>query len=181
MAGLFCAMKTRLNATVILFIVICITLCGCDIFDATLGAVKVPNHSQTAKVRIYVCGAVEREGYYYAEVGTDYISVLRLAGLLPESILPTLSSSYVDGKITQIIVNYYDGKTMRNSINANSVLIVRRAPVNGLDESVVNKIADYIETYGKLTNKKQLKLALGDDYDANFYKLYIPEKDYEVD
>ena len=180
MAGLFCAMKTRLIATVILFIVIGTTLCSCDTLGAPLGEVEVPNQPQTEKVRIYVCGAVEREGYYYAEVGTDYISVLRLAGLLPESILPMLSSSYVDGKITQIIVNYYDGKTMRISINANSVLIVKRVPVNGLDENVVNKIADYIETYGKLTNKNQLKLALGDDYDANFYKLYIPEKDYEV-
>ena len=156
-------------------------LCGCDILGAPLGEVEVPNQPKTEKVRIYVCGAVEREGYYYAKVGADYVAVLNLAGLLPESILPTLSSSYVDGKITLIIVNYYDGETARISINANSESIVRRMPVNGLSDSVVNKIADYIEAHGKLTNKSQLKLALGDDYEANYYKLYIAEKDYEVD
>ena len=171
-------MKTRFLTAVILLSV-CVTLCGCSIFSAPLGQLEVPNNQGENTVRIYICGAVEREGYYEAEVGTDYFDVLRLAGILPQkSVLPVFISDYVDGTVTNLIIGYYDG-TNHDSINANSILIARRLPVKGLDENVVNKLADFIEIHGKISNKKQIESALGDDYADNYYKLYVAEIDYE--
>ena len=172
-------MRTRFITTVILLFIFCATLCGCGVFDAPRSGVEVPIQPTAAPIRIYICGAVEREGYYEVEVGTDYSDVLSLAGILPQSVFPILDSSYVDGNITSIVVNYYDGETVYDSINANSALIAARMPIDGLSESIVNKIADYIELHGKIANKEKLKLALGDDYTDNYYKFFIKENDYE--
>ena len=172
-------MKTRLVTTVILLLV-CVTLCGCSVLSSPLGPVDVLNQVEVKTVRIYICGAVEREGYYEVKIGTDYVEAVRLAGILPQSVLPTVNSSYVDGTVTNIIVGYFDG-TNHDSINANNVLIANRMPVNGLSDVVINKLADYIELHGKISNKKQLELALGDDYADNYYKLFIAEIDYEID
>ncbi|MCH5153531.1 MAG: hypothetical protein J1F68_06245, partial [Clostridiales bacterium] len=76
-----------------------------------------------------------------AQVGTDYVDVINLAGILPQSVLPMLTSSYVDGQVTVIAVGYYDGQMQHPSINANSDLIAARFPVEGLTEEVVNKLA----------------------------------------
>ena len=173
-------MRTRLVATVILLLVFCFTLSGCGgDTDAPLGNVEVPSQSAASTVRIYVCGAVEREGYYDVEIGVDYYEVFRLAGILPQSAFPTLSSSYVDGSVTAISVGYYEDDTRHDCSNANSPYIVARMKVDGLSEDIVNKLADYIDAHGKIANKQQLREALGDDYDGNYYKLFIAEKDYE--
>ena len=171
-------MKMRFFTTVILLIVVCVVLCGCAFFSAPLSQAEITNRTAN-KVRIYVCGAVEREGYYEVEVGTDYAEVLRRAGALPQSVTPVLNSSYVDGNLDVIIVDYYDGQTKRVSIDANSVLICARKSVDGLSDEVVNKLADYIDAHGKIANKGQLEQALGRDYANNYYKLHIAEKDYE--
>ena len=170
-------MRTRFITTVILLI-ICIVLCGCD-NSSSLGKVEIPNQPGKDKVRIYVCGAVEREGYYEAEQGTDYFEVFSLAGILPESALPLVSSPYVDGSVTVLIVDFYDNQVRYSSVNANNPLISMRMSVDGLTDDIVNKLADYIDEHGKITNKKQLLEALGDDYGDNYYKLFIAEKDYE--
>ena len=172
-------MKRRHLTSVILLFTVCATLCGCgNCFVAPLTRVEVPIQVKIETVRIYICGAVEREGYYNVAIGTDYVEVLRLAGLLPESVMPTLSSSYVDGETKFVIVNYCD-ETFHYSINANSILIASRLPVNGLSDDVVNKLADYIDAHGKIANKLQLEQALGSDYADNYYKLFIAEEDYE--
>ncbi|MCH5153149.1 MAG: hypothetical protein J1F68_04245 [Clostridiales bacterium] len=173
-------MRARFFTTVILLFTLCSLLCCCgNPFEAPLDKFEVPIHVNVETIRIYICGAVEHEGYYDVEMGTDYVQVLRLAGILPESVMPTLSSSYVDGKLTMIIVGYYDGEATHDSINANNPMIAARMPVDGLSADVIDKLADYIEVHGKITNKNQLLEALGDDYADNFYKLFIAEKDYE--
>ena len=174
-------MEKRFLTTVVLFLITCTILCGCGTFGTPFGEVEVPSQPETVKYSIYICGAVEREGYYEVEAGTDYAEVLRLAGILPESILPTLSSSYVDGSIKRIIVGYFDGENAHSSINANSALIAARMSVDGLTDEVVNKLADYIDEYGKIANKQQLEQALGEDYAENYYKLFIADIDYEID
>ena len=174
-------MRTRFLTTVILLIVVCVVLCCC-VSDAnsSLGNVEIPNQPNNhAKVRIYVCGAVEREGYYEVEVGVDYFEVFSLAGILPESALPSLSSSYVDGSITILIADFYQDGVRYSSINANNPLIAARMSVDGLSDAVVNKLADYIDKHGKIVNKQQLLEALGDDYGKNYYKLFVAQKDYE--
>lgn len=157
------------------------TLCGCSNngLGSPLGDAEI-GQSQSKMIRIYVCGAVEREGYYEVKVGTSYFELLQSAGLLyGTSVLPPFSSSYVDGRITKIIVGYYDGENEHDSINANSPLISARLTVDGLSAEVVNKLADYVNEYGKFVNKQQLEVALGNDYGDNYYKLFVAESDYE--
>lgn len=171
-------MRTRFLATVILLIIVCFILCGCD-GSSSLGKVKVPFQPKADKVRIYVCGAVEREGYYEVEMGEDYFTVFSLAGILAESVLPTISSPYVDGSVDVLIVDFYDAGIRYSSINANNPLIAARMSVYGLSDDVVNKLADYVDEHGKITNKQQLLQALGGDYGANFYKFFVEKNDYE--
>lgn len=172
-------MKTRFLTTVILLLIVCATLCGCGTWGAPLGKVEIPNQTNSPTVRIYISGAVERDGYFEAVVGEDYTEVLRRAGLLNESILPTLSSSYVDGSVTVIYVDYYDGETVHESTNVNGLTIAAHIDIDDLSIEVVNKLADYIQTHGKISNRQQLAQALGSDYTANYYKLFIAEYDYE--
>ena len=172
-------MRIRFNTTVTLLVALGVILCGCGGCSPPLGKVEVPTKPETKTVRIYVCGAVEHEGYYEVKAGTDYYDVFRLAGILPQSAVPTLSSPYVDGSVTNLIVDFYDGSIRYSSVNANSVLIAMRQHVDGLSDRVVAKLADYLDQNGKITNKHQLELALGGDYADNFYKLFIAEIDYE--
>lgn len=175
-------MKRRLLTTVILILSVCLLLSACDAVG-TLGDNELPNHQEVNTVVIYVCGAVEHEGYYEVEVGMDYYELLRKVGLLPVSAPPTFSSAFVDGSVTDIVVDYFDGGVRRYSINVNNPWIASRSydDVEGLTREVVDRLADYIEAHGSIANKEQLKLALLDDYDDNYYKLFIAETDYEID
>lgn len=144
---------------------------------STLRKVELPNRPQTT-FRIYLSGAVERDGYYEVGAGTSYMQLFQQAGILSQTILPSFYSNLVDGSVTCFILDYYDGAICQ-SINVNSALIVGRLPVSGLSSEVVNKLADYIEYNGAISNRQQLKEALGSDYQDNYYKLYIAEADYE--
>ena len=64
------------------------------------------------------------------------------------------------------------------SVNVNGGLILTRSRIDGIEADIINKLADYIETNGKITNRNMLKTALGDDYEDNYYKFYIDIDDY---
>ena len=172
----------------LLILVLCLVFCGCDQSKISpwgektaQNGVKNPENGVTVKLTIYVCGAVQSEGYIEVELGTSYYDVVALAGILSQTVLPTFASAYVDGSVNKIVIGYNDGETNRESINVNSALIAARLPVDGLSEDIVNKLADYIETNGKIANRHQLELALGEDFADNFYKLFVAENDYEAD
>ena len=171
-------MKVRFATTVILFLFVCVMLSGCATFASPLGRVDVDNQPITT-FRFYVCGAVEREGYVNVVAGNSYDTAIRLAGLLPESVLPGYAATTVNGDFTQIVLSYYDGEKVCDSINANSLLIANRLSVNAISDEIVNKLADYIDLHGKISNKQCLAEALGDDYQSNYYKFFVAEKDYE--
>lgn len=177
MAGLFVAMKARSGIAVIFLLTLCVTLCGCSV-SFPLQGIEIPIQPQVT-YRIYVSGAVERDGYYEVSAETSYVSLFQLAGLLPETVLPEFYTNLIDGNITKIILDYYDGEAVRYSINVNSPLIANRIPVKGLSQDVIDKLADYIDQYGAIRNRQQLSEALGDDYADNYYRLYIAEEDYE--
>lgn len=172
-------MKTRFLTTVILLLAVCITLCGCGIFDAPLGGAEVPNRPKGQQVKIYICGAVQQEGYYSVEVGADYFDAIRLAGILPQSALPLPNTAFVNAGVKRIAVGFYEGGKSYDSVNVNGYAIVNRWSIDGLADSIVNKLADYIDEHGAIVNKQQLKLVLGTDYAANHYKLFVAESDYE--
>ena len=173
-------MKMRFLTTVILFLFLCAILCGCDaFFSSPFNGIEIDNQTGNATVRLYVYGAVANEGYVEVAVGSTYRDAIFLAGMLPESVLPSYALTIVENSLTRVAVNYYDRGVERQCVNVNGALILNRFDIEGISFEVVNKLADYIEKNGKITNKQTLEAVLGDDYLANFYKLYVAEEDYE--
>ena len=166
----------------ILIFFCCLTLCGCDFSKLSpwKGKEVQNNDSKPQQCQIYVCGAVENEGYYEVTEGDTYFDAILQAGLLTQSSLTSDFSSVVDGKLSFVIVPYIENGVVHNCINVNHQFFLLRAPMEGLTAHVVNKIADYLETHGAIHNKKVLRGVLGEqDYENYHYKLYIAEADYE--
>lgn len=173
-------MTRRLATTTVIFLLIamCVALCGCGADLEPFSEREIPNGAGPTVYTLYVCGAVQNEGFYRAEAGTAYDEVLQSAGLLEQSFLPTLSSA-VDRSVTQIIIDYFDGAKRCSSVNVNGILIVTRQPIDGIPQEAVDKLADYIDEYGTIHNKSQLKIALGELYAQHFYKFFVAKEDYE--
>ena len=64
-------------------------------------------------------------------------------------------------------------------VNVNGPLITLRMNVENVSPQVVDKLADYIEEHGKITDKTLLKQILGEDYADNYYKFFVSMDDYE--
>lgn len=177
MAGLFAAMKRRLRATVIFLLFLCVLLSACS--DLTPYATEEFPHGVASCFTVYVCGAVENEGYFTVRAGTSYVALAELAGLVEQSVLSEWYTDAVDGGTEELVVRYYDGSEIRDCINANSPLIATRSEVDGLPADVVDLLADWIEAHGKLRNKQQLEEALGGYAQDYYYRLFIAREDYE--
>ena len=159
---------------------LCIVFCGCDaFFNSPLSDVEIVNQAAGKTIRLYVYGAVEREGYVEVAAGSTYDVAIHSAGLLPESVLPSYAAVIVNENLTRVAVDYYDGSVARQCVNVNGVLVIGRFHVDGISDNIINMLADYIEQHGKISNKNELVAALGDDYSANFYKFFVAEEDYE--
>lgn len=162
----------------ILILILCFTFCGCS---SNLVPFKEHNADAVSarKFKVYVCGAVEREGYVEVDEGADYNTVIALAGALPQTVFPsnTFILIKVDGEVLPL--QYYDGVSFRDCVNLNGGIIQLRWDVEGIDSDVINRIADYYDLHGKITNKEQLKEILGEDYQDNYYKFYVDKNDYE--
>ena len=169
-------MKKRFVPTVIFLLVLCVTLAACNV--SLLGDVQLPNHEQTT-FKLYVSGAVARDGYYEVEAGTSYLELFQLAGILSQTQLPLFYANLVDGSVTCFILDYNVDGVVYNSVNVNGELIRNRRQIKGLSADVVNKLADYLEQHGTIRNRQQLSVALGEDYADNYYKLHVAEDDYE--
>ena len=185
-------MKRNYAFALVLIFVLCLTFCGCE--DAKKptwgdklspwGDKNVENNnggSATKTYKIYVYGAVEKEGYYEVAEGETYLAAINKAGLLDCSWLPANVNSVVDEKQPSIVVQYLEGDTPHDCYDANSEFFSLRMSslFAGLSDAVVNKIADYHEAHGTIPNKAVLREVLGDDYENYHYKLYIAEADYE--
>ncbi len=168
-------MKRRLAATVIFLFLLCVALAGCT--DIPYAPQKLPN-GKAESYSVYVCGAVAREGYYTAAAGTSCVSVIEQAGLLPQSILPSLYTDAVDGSVAVLVVNYFDGQKQCYCVNANSPLIALRMSVDGLPDEVVSLLADWIEANGVFRNKDQVFSALGEYASDYHYRLFVAKEDY---
>ena len=190
-------MKKNCVFITMLIFVLMLALCSCDASKTlALGDIFSPwgdknvennpnggNNTAPQTYKIYVCGAVEKEGYYDVSEGDTYFSAITHAGLLPNlSWLPANAHSVVDERQKSILVQYIENDAPRDCINANSQFFSLRDAIyfDGLSEAVVNKIANYLETHGKIANKTVLLDVLGEEDYANYhYKLYIAEADYE--
>lgn len=159
-----------------------LTLCACDSTEilpwgekTNINNVGLPN-----SYTVYVCGAVQNEGYYRLYEGETYFVAIREAGLLVASAISSNAFAIVTEQPLPIFVDYIENGTVKNCINVNSQYFLLGLPIDGISLQVVNKIADYIENCGVIRNKKTLLAVLGDDdYENYHYKLYVAEADYE--
>lgn len=175
MAGLFAAMKKSVTIAIFLF-VLCAVFAACT--DLPYTEVEIPQNASKT-ITVYVCGAVENEGYLTISAGTSYTELFRLAGILPQSALPELYSDTVEQTTDFVVVNYFDDGKICYCVNANSLLVTNDDHIDGLPDGAVNLLSAYIVKNGKIHNKQQLRVALGPYAASCLYKFFVAPTDYE--
>ena len=142
---------------------------------------KTHTDSSAKTFRVYVCGAVENEGYVTVKQGKDINAAIAVARLAERGLLPTYGSQLVVADCV-VIVSFSDkdGKVCY-PVNCNGMAVTNKLPCQGVEQNVVNAVADYIAENGTIRNKTQLKQALGELYSSNYFKFYVAEADYEAD
>ena len=177
-----------------LFLLIAFVLCGCvpqpyveQVIKTNGGAIDKPSDPNSSNVDerdeigsriLYVSGAVMTDGYVTIPQICDYKTLFDIVGVTEFTSMPQDLSKLIEDNQDSYIANFtYDGVNY-TSVNVNSVYVTARLSIDGVASAIVDKLADYIEAYGAITNRNQLKLALGDDYENNYYKFYIGKLDY---
>lgn len=163
---------------IFIILTLCVTvLCGCSM---PLKPAQTPSNSneKTSTCTVYVSGAVANDGYVTVNIGSDYYALLTQAGLLDCSAMVENSSNVIKGDVTQLIVNYIQNNRTYYSVNVNGAAVTYRLGAENISSNVINKLADYIEANGIISNRGELSVALGDDYNDNYYKFFIDEQDY---
>ena len=127
---------------------------------------------------VYICGAVQNEGYYTVVQGTTIGDAISLAGLLSQTVLPDNSQMYVQINM-QIVVQYlYDG-ARHVGINVNGLYVISNIPTAHISAEVMEKLHNYYMQNGVITNKQILKQILTEEqYQQSHYKLFVAEEDY---
>lgn len=128
--------------------------------------------------RVYVSGAVETDGYVTVNEGTDVAAVAHRMGMHKNGILPPVTTRFVKSGECIIVDFCIDGVSY-SSVNVNGGYVVGRIVPEGVSAQAINALADYIEAYGKIRNRTQLRVALGELYEDNYYRFFIAEADYE--
>lgn len=184
----------RIIALICILIVAITAFCCCDgSFDYTnisgdgfnkptaspYKSQAVPN-KQDGVFKVYVCGAVEREGHYLVPQDKTVADVVAMAGLLPESVMPKNATTYIKNNC-QIVVDYYQNGATYNCVNVNGATIQNNLLVDNIPAEVVQKLHTYLKNCGKITNKQTLKRILtAEEYQQNHYKFFVQEADYET-
>ena len=174
----------RIAAFITVLAIVLLALCGCIARPFAEQIITINNQNDNsvgdgpATRQLYVSGAVERDGYITVPTVCDYKTVFDAVGVLTYSAIPANVREFVNPNVDECIVGFvYNNKTY-DSINVNGLMVTSRYDIDGVEADVVGKLADYIEINGKVTNREQLKLALGGDYKDNYYKFYIAVTDY---
>ena len=175
-------MKKCLWFAWILIVTLCVSLCCCDGSQISpWGEKSALNNVQSAKTySVYVYGAVENEGYYRVQEGDTYYQAIAQAELLPQSVLTPNYYSIVTDMQLSIVVHYKENGKRYECVNVNGMALLWGIDIPNIPHQVVAKISDYLQIHGKIHNETELRAVLGNDYDNNFYKLYIAEADYEA-
>ena len=161
-----------------LIVSLCLCFCGCSV-DFTPFKTHVSDAKPAKVYNVYVFGAVAEEGYGEVAGGADYSMLVEEAGIIAQTYLPDFPYTLVKSTTKQLAVNYFDGENMCYCVNVNGPLITLRMNVENVSPQVVDKLADYIEEHGKITDKTLLKQILGEDYADNYYKFFVSMDDYE--
>ena len=168
-------MKNRL---ILLLLALSFVFCGCNLSPEQD---KTHTDSSSKTFRVYVCGAVENEGYVTVAEGADVNSAIAIARLAERGLLPTYGSQ-LDVADCVVIVSFSDkaGKVCY-PVNCNGIAVANKLPCQGVEQNAVDAVADYVAAHGTIRNKTQLKQALGELYSSNYFKFYVAEADYEAD
>lgn len=154
----------------------CLLFCACNFPFEDVTSPDI----QPEKYTVYVYGAVENEGFFVVEEGTDVKAVLLKAKLVPQGVYIGNPSQWVTVQTKQLSVNYEVDGTTYYCVNVNGGYVTTEQPIANVSAQVVSKIAAYIRENGKITNKKQLKDILSEqEYQENYYKFYVSVDDYE--
>ncbi len=164
----------------VIIIIVLLLLCftGCKI-DDSLADQQVPDTNADTLLNIYVCGAVEKEGFVVVNVGNDYFYTINQAGILPVTKVPSFGDQLVSKSRNVVVVDYVENGVTYSCINVNGPLVTRRAEIANVDDFVVDLLADYIEQNGTIRNRAMLQQALGEYYQHNFYKFFVGVDVYE--
>lgn len=128
--------------------------------------------------RVYICGAVQNEGYYNVAQGTTIGDAIALAGILPQTVLPTNLQVYVQSNM-QIVVEYLCDDAHHVGINVNGAYVISNTPAPNIPADVMEKLHNYYIQNGVITNKQILKQILTEEqYQQNHYKFFVAEEDY---
>lgn len=173
--------------TIIILLVIALGLCGC--IPQPYAEREISSSSNDGKQdkptvptrTLYVSGAVQTDGYVTVPQICDYQQLLDIVGVTDNSVLPGNLSTIILSNVDTVILDFYCEDEAFSSVNVNGYFVTTRLLVDGVEETVINKLADYIEANGKITNRTKLLIALGDDYADNYYKFYIEISDYAQD
>lgn len=122
---------------------------------------------------VFVCGAVQKSGYYTFELGDTYYDVLNRAGLIEFSYLQNMDNM-ISSDVSEILCNFYeDGKEVY-PINVNSDYFAQLYGEANIQPDIANKIIDYIKVNGKLTNKTQLlEFLTQEEWAKVYYRIYV--------
>lgn len=153
-----------------------------QIISVKIDSDKADDSDDETNVRmLYVSGAVVRDGYVAVPQICDYKMLLETVGIAEQAKLPEDIFRLIAPNIDRYIADFMREGVAYSSVNVNGAGVLARREIDGVDFAVVNKLADYIEKNGAITNRNKLKLALGDDYDENYFKFYIDKLDYAQD
>lgn len=166
------------KVTIFVLIVAVLLLASCNV-EPPLGDKDLPSSGTDSQLNIYVCGAVQNEGYVTVNLGEDYFSAVSKAGIIEQSKMPSFGDQLVDKNQTVVIVEYVLQGVSYTPINVNGPLVTRRTTIPNVDSVVVDMLADFIENNGNIKNRAMLQKALGDYYQDNFYKFFVGVDDYE--
>lgn len=157
------------------------TISGDDFNTPTINLYQsqtIPNKTDTT-FTVYICGAVQNEGYYVVAQGSTVADAISLAGILTQTIFPTNSQSFVKTNC-QIVVRYYENGTNFDCINVNGAYVQHNLPTPNVPASVIAKLNAYYVQNGAITNKQILQQILTEqEYQQNHYKFFVQESDYE--
>ncbi len=130
---------------------------------------------------VYVCGAVEREGYYTATEGQTIADIVALAGFNAQTYITEDMSLFVLQDL-QICVGYIQDNKIFPAVNLNGAHVQFNLPMDNVSDAVLQKLHDYYVQKGKFTNKNILKFLLTEEeYQQNYYKFFVSEEYYEAD
>lgn len=175
-------MKKYLLIVLVLILALCVIFGGCDVSKLSPWGEKSTQNKgdHAATYSVYVYGAVKNEGFYQVQKGDTYYQAIMQAGLLKQSKLTANYYSIVTDTQLSIAVHYVENGTEYECVNVNGRAFEQGLDVPNVAAEVVAKIADYVQKHGKIHNQSQLRAALGDDYETNYYKMYVAEEDYEA-